>query len=246
MAVIIQHRRDTFENWIKADEKKKQESIDGLGGLVLAWGEIGFIAPDPTNTNPDYRFTNSSLYKIGDGVTVWRELPIFGWNGNLSNNLSDGVNDANEVVSKEALLHEFNHIWDTIGEFDIENGTITEQINLSQDDIRVLQEFANINGPVIQQLSETSKNHTTSIDKHEKELYDWNEIQFETDGNGNEFEIIIPHVGLTTRVEDLEKYNTESEAYVTEEEFKTLRDNQLLVDGVKYYTYVPKNDEEIN
>ena len=58
MAYQIQQRRDTKANW---------ESVNP----VLADAEIGFILDKDENG-----VQKSSLFKIGDGKTAWKQLPL--------------------------------------------------------------------------------------------------------------------------------------------------------------------------
>lgn len=89
MAYIIQQRRDTIENW---------NSINP----VLADAEIGFISDIDDTTGKQ----KSSLYKIGDGRTDWKNLPLFGFGGNVYDNWS-GSDLSTSVASRQAILSKF-------------------------------------------------------------------------------------------------------------------------------------------
>lgn len=89
MAYIIQQRRDTIENW---------NSINP----VLADAEIGFISDIDEATGKQ----KSSLYKIGDGRTDWKNLPLFGFGGNVYDNWS-GSDLSTSVASRQAILSKF-------------------------------------------------------------------------------------------------------------------------------------------
>lgn len=85
MAYILQHRRDTLENW---------KSVNP----VLADAEIGYILDLDENGKQ-----KSSLYKIGDGRTAWNDLPLFGFGGNVHDDFAG--NDLNiSVASRQAVL----------------------------------------------------------------------------------------------------------------------------------------------
>ena len=90
MAYRFQHRRDTEANW---------------RGVILADGEIGIIQRNGRNTN---------LYKIGDGVTTFENLPLFGFDGTLSGDLNTGDDNSRQAVSKEVLVKKFNDIDDEL------------------------------------------------------------------------------------------------------------------------------------
>lgn len=85
MAYIIQHRRDTLENWEKVNP-------------VLADAEIGFVLAQ-----------GSSMYKIGDGATAWNDLPLFGFGGNFYDNF-DGDDLDQSVPSRRAVLERLQEI----------------------------------------------------------------------------------------------------------------------------------------
>lgn len=103
MAYIIQQRRDTLANW---------NSINP----VLADSELGFIL-DKDETGKQ----KSSLYKIGDGRTAWKDLPLFGFGGNVyddfrGDDLTTSVPTRQAVIDKIVLeLSKLNN--------DIVNGT---------------------------------------------------------------------------------------------------------------------------
>lgn len=91
MAYILQHRRDTQDNWSSVNP-------------VLADAEIGFIL-DLDETGKQ----KSSLYKIGDGATAWNNLPLFGFGGNVYNTFSGNDLDIS-VASRQAVLDKINEI----------------------------------------------------------------------------------------------------------------------------------------
>ena len=89
MAYLLQHRRDTADNW---------ESVNP----ILADAEIGFILDKDENGKQQ-----SSLYKIGDGKTPWNDLPLFGFNGNVFEDFESG-NLKNTVATRQAILDKLN------------------------------------------------------------------------------------------------------------------------------------------
>lgn len=88
MAYRFQFRGDTEANW---------------KGVILADREIGIIVKNNKNTN---------LYKIGDGLSKFEDLPLFGFNGNLSDNLhiEDGEQTQQSVLTKHVLVEKFNSL----------------------------------------------------------------------------------------------------------------------------------------
>ena len=89
MAYILQHRRDTLKNW---------QSVNP----ILADAEIGYILDKDSNG-----IQKSSLYKIGDGVHAWNDLPLFGFGGNIYENF-EGNDLSSSVASRQAILDKLN------------------------------------------------------------------------------------------------------------------------------------------
>lgn len=105
MAYRFQFRGDTENNW---------------QGTILADREIGILKKnDGTNTN---------LYKIGDGKTKWEDLPYYGFNGTISNNLEIVENEQADksVLSKLVAVNKFN---DIIQQANNINDSLTSAIN---------------------------------------------------------------------------------------------------------------------
>lgn len=79
MAYRIQKRRDYRANW---------ETINP----ILLEGEEGFVLDDP------------NLFKIGDGVHTWNELPYRGYTGTIAQTLG---NNENAVASQKVVTEKF-------------------------------------------------------------------------------------------------------------------------------------------
>lgn len=80
MADRIQLRRDIKANWEKNNP-------------ILLEGEEGFVLDNP------------NLYKLGDGIHNWNNLPYRGYNGTIAQDLG---NDENSVISQKAITDLFN------------------------------------------------------------------------------------------------------------------------------------------
>lgn len=74
MADRIQHRRDTAERWASFNP-------------ILLEGEVGYVLDNPNQ------------HKIGDGIHAWNDLPMRGFNGNITQDTGD---DENAVMSQKA------------------------------------------------------------------------------------------------------------------------------------------------
>lgn len=77
MSDRIQFRRDTAERWSQFNP-------------FLLEGEIGIITDDP------------NLYKIGDGVHYWNDLPLRGFNGNV---VDEPGQSESAVMSQKAVTN---------------------------------------------------------------------------------------------------------------------------------------------
>lgn len=148
MAYQIQQRRDTKANW---------ESVNP----VLADAEIGFILDKDENG-----VQKSSLFKIGDGKTAWKQLPLFGFTGNVlgAESAWRGSDLDLTVASQQAVLNKIaekittseNETNTTIANvkaeleaaiFDLYNGTIdAEGLMDKLSKIQLVQVLAEVEG----------------------------------------------------------------------------------------------------
>lgn len=87
MADRIQHRRDTAERWANFNP-------------ILLEGEIGYVLDNPNQ------------YKIGDGIHAWNDLPLRGFNGNISQETGD---DQNAVMSQKAMTEKLSELGSNVG-----------------------------------------------------------------------------------------------------------------------------------
>lgn len=193
MASRIQFRRDTSAEWERVNP-------------ILANSEIGFILDLDVNGNQ-----RSSLYKIGDGLHTWIELPLFGFNGNFSEDLESLTDeDHNTVVSKYALVEKFqsiqnilNNINSNIGEID---GDVEELKGWSEEVKTILSEL----GVKIEESEQTISEHTSSI---------------ETLG------------GITSSLDGRVGVLENMHVVLTQTDYDDLKNRDGLIDGVFYYIY---------
>lgn len=84
MADIIQHRRDTKVNW---------ETVNP----ILAEGEVGYV-------------TDNTKHKLGDGISHWNDLPYRGFDGEVTQEVSDGEDSvpSNFAVKKLFEINKYN------------------------------------------------------------------------------------------------------------------------------------------
>ena len=224
MAYRLQFRKDTKANW---------ESVNPQ----LADGEIGLI-----------RGTN--LYKIGEPkdngtLKFWNELPLYGFNGTLSQTLDVAEGEAvnNEAVTKAALIAKFNEISNSMS-------TITGRLDSLElpDDATSLKKY-------LEDLSELVGEQGGAIDEIYSRI-----SSVETTINGVDSEEGEGVKGLVEKVDDLEGIindsgegeekvlGLESRVKVLEEKhvvysksYYDSLDANDIIPGVFYYVYEEEN-----
>ena len=225
MAYRLQFRKDTKANW---------ESVNPQ----LADGEIGLI-----------RGTN--LYKIGEPkdngtLKFWNELPLYGFNGTLSQTLETVEGEAidNEAVTKAALIAKFSEISNSMS-------TITDRLDSLElpDDATSLKKY-------LEDLSELVETQGDAIDEIDSRI-----STVETTINGipqqegeekvkglvervGELESVINDsgegeekvLGLKSRVEVLEGKHV----VCSKSDYDSLGENEIIPE-VFYYVYEEEN-----
>lgn len=78
----IQFRRDTLDNWNSVNP-------------ILLEGEIGYVLDDP------------NLYKMGDGIKTWDQLPFRGFDGTI---VQETGSNENAVMSQKATSDKFSQL----------------------------------------------------------------------------------------------------------------------------------------
>ena len=208
MAFRFQHRRDTEANW---------------QGVILADGEIGIIQRNGTNTN---------LYKIGDGVTSFENLPLFGFNGTLSHTLevSNGEQVANEAVSKDVLVAKFSTI-------DTKFTSLDEALELlsTKEELKALSDIVTSNKNAYDEfVAETAGTLETigaTLEEHKGNI---EELGGSIEGLN---ETVSSHTESISSINsDLETLKTKHQT-LTQAQYDTLESEGNLVDDVFYYIY---------
>lgn len=224
MAYRLQFRKDTKANW---------ESVNPQ----LADGEIGLI-----------RGTN--LYKIGEPkdngtLKFWNELPLYGFNGALSQTLDVAEGEAvnNEAVTKAALIAKFSEISNSMS-------TITGRLDSLElpDDatslkkyLEDLSELVETQGDVIDEIdSRISAVETTinGVDSEEGEgvkglVEKVDDLEGIINDSGEGEEKVL---GLKSKVEALE----DKHVVCSKSEYESLGENEILPE-VFYYVYEEEN-----
>lgn len=154
MAYIIQHRRDTAENWSRINP-------------VLADAEIGYISDFDGDGKQ-----KSSLYKIGDGRTAWNDLPIFGFNGNVYDNL-DGDDLINSVASRRVVKNISLSVDGLKGDLKTANeniSTVDDTLKNLNDTVSTLNETTEALNSDVQDYKENNDSNINSINTNITDL----------------------------------------------------------------------------
>jgi hypothetical protein len=230
MAYRLQFRKDTRENW-------------ELYNPQLADGEIGLI-----------RGTN--LYKIGDPnpdgtLKFWNDLPLFGFNGRLSDNLNVADNEEidNEAVNKRVLVEKFASIDEMLSNVDLEDDTSALKILLNDLSTRIGTTEDNV-GDINTNIGTIEDN----VESIQKDIYGYNPEEgdpvigikdkigtIEKDIYGYDPEEGDPVIGIKEKVvgieEKVEILENRIQVVSASEWGNLLLNPSMINEGVLYYTY---------
>lgn len=202
MAYRIQQRRDTRENWESQNP-------------ILAGGEIGIIHNHVGNdefNNPIYENTN--LYKIGNGRKHWNELPLFGFDGTLSQTLDVNENEPtnNEAVSKSVLVEKFNSLDEAL-----------EKLS-SKEDLQALSKKVEDNKTEFDELSDLVDTQKTTLETIQSDMESLSGT-VTTQGES------------ITNIEDRLDTVENQHIVLSQTEYNNKLDMGEIVEGVLYYVY---------
>lgn len=190
MAYRFQHRRDTEANW---------------KGIILADGEIGIIQRNGKNTN---------LYKIGDGVTPFENLNLYGFDGTLSQTLevTDNEPTSNEAVSKSALVEKFNSLDEAL-----------EKLS-SKEELQALSKKVEDNKTEFDELSDLVDTQKTTLETIQSDMESLSGT-VTTQGES------------ITNIEDRLDTVENQHIVLSQTEYNNKLDMGEIVEGVLYYVY---------
>ena len=251
MAYRLQFRRDTFSEWERVNP-------------VLADAEIGFIkqrgsslykigeawSQEELDEMVAQGITLDPLYHVVGGMKRWNDLPTFGFNGNISQSLVSGTDgdDATSVLNKKVVIEEIARIWEALGVNSDDDETFEQKVNAAlkehSDTLKVLNEFAEEYGPIVDKLGE-------DVEKHDKDIYGFDTITTETDEEtGDEVEVAVHTPGLIEKLDkaverlDAATSSFQSSQILTDKEFSDMEKNSMLQEGVLYLTYIDEEADE--
>ena len=237
MAYLIQHRRDTKENWERYNP-------------VLADGEMGFIKDVDADGNQ-----KTSLYKIGDGIHTWNDLPLFGYNGNvytdfegddleysvatrslMKTELDSKLNTDQLKQSIKLTEEEEGYDVDTTNHI-VSRAALIEGIETIENSINQLDTELDTQAESIEGINTTINEHTTNLTDHQERLItcessiDKNTKYLEGYNDGEEL-----HMGLIQKVQTLEELP--QPIVMSKEQFDSLQDTSLQ-ENTLYFIYEP-------
>lgn len=149
---------------------------------------------------------------------------------------------SDQIVSRAIVLAEFKKVWEALG-LNEDNDESFIQVTNSQ--LATLKTFADTYGPIVDTLVSTTETHTTSIEKHEKDIYGWDEevVTGTDEETGEEIKETVHHQGITEKIDALESLHN----ILTQEEFEALdpsKGGAGYEEGKLYFTYIEESEEE--
>lgn len=149
---------------------------------------------------------------------------------------------SDQIVSRAIVLAEFKKVWEALG-LNEDNDELFIQATNSQ--LATLKTFADTYGPIVDTLVSTTETQTSSIEKHEKDIYGWDEevVTGTDEETGEEIKETVHHQGITEKIDALESLHN----ILTQEEFDALdplKGGAGYEEGKLYFTYIEESEEE--
>ena len=148
---------------------------------------------------------------------------------------------SDQIVSRAILLAEFKKVWEALG---LNEDNDESFIQATNSQLATLKTFADTYGPIVDGLVSTVESHDASIEKHEKDIYGWDEeVVTGTDEEaGKEIKETVHHQGITEKIDALESLHN----ILTQEEFDALdpsKGGAGYEEGKLYFTYIEESEE---
>ena len=149
---------------------------------------------------------------------------------------------SDQIVSRAIVLAEFKKVWEALG---LNEDNDESFIQATNSQLATLKTFADTYGPIVDTLVSTTETHTTSIEKHEKDIYGWDEevVTGTDEETGEEIKETVHHQGITEKIDALESLHN----ILTQEEFDALdpsKGGAGYEEGKLYFTYIEESREE--
>lgn len=149
---------------------------------------------------------------------------------------------SDQIVSRAIVLAEFKKVWEALG---LNEDNDESFIQVTNTQLATLKTFADTYGPIVDGLVSTVESHVVSIEKHEKDIYGWDEeiVTGTDEETGEEIKETVHHQGITEKIDALESLHN----ILTQEEFDALdplKGGAGYEEGKLYFTYIEESGEE--
>lgn len=149
---------------------------------------------------------------------------------------------SDQIVSRAILLAEFKKVWEALG---LNEDNDESFIQATNSQLATLKTFADTYGPIVDGLASAVESHDASIEKHEKDIYGWDEevVTGTDEETGEEIKETVHHQGITEKIDALESLHN----ILTQEEFDALdpsKGGAGYEEGKLYFTYIEESEEE--
>ena len=149
---------------------------------------------------------------------------------------------SDQIVSRAIVLAEFKKVWEALG---LNEDNDESFIQVTNTQLATLKTFADTYGPIVDTLVSTTETQTSSIEKHEKDIYGWDEevVTGTDEETGEEIKETVHHQGITEKIDALESLHN----ILTQEEFDALdpsKGGAGYEEGKLYFTYIEESEEE--
>lgn len=149
---------------------------------------------------------------------------------------------SDQIVSRAILLAEFKKVWEALG---LNEDNDESFIQATNSQLATLKTFADTYGPIVDGLVSAVESHDASIEKHEKDIYGWDEevVTGTDEETGEEIKETVHHQGITEKIDALESLHN----ILTQEEFDALdpsKGGAGYEEGKLYFTYIEESEEE--
>lgn len=149
---------------------------------------------------------------------------------------------SDQIVSRAIVLAEFKKVWEALG---LNEDNDESFIQVTNTQLATLKTFADTYGPIVDGLVSTVESHDVSIEKHEKDIYGWDEevVTGTDEKTGEEIKETVHHQGITEKIDTLESLHN----ILTQEEFDALdpsKGGAGYEEGKLYFTYIEESEEE--
>lgn len=154
---------------------------------------------------------------------------------------------SDQIVSRAIVLAEFKKVWEALG---LNEDNDESFIQATNSQLATLKTFADTYGPIVDGLVSTVESHSTSIEKHEKDIYGWDEevVTGTDEETGEEIKETVHHDSIDEKIDKVETKVTDEvtrldekidtmHQIMTEKEYVGIQDFSVYPEGTLIFTY---------